>query len=364
MEEIEKEWKEYKLYRLTTPIYEAPDKVVSKKNKDITYPEPSNLFISTKTHIIIMKEEINVMDIFLNTPIISYYSQKEGFVKKQCLCKCFDKTTFDKQEEEIKKQPSPCKEVITTHIDNPDGRLKFKDVRKVTVGVSKHDFTKLNNKDTRLFYNCCILIIRIFNEKSSLYEEYHVKMFKTGKIEIPGTKDDDMFQKLLNYIKNYLNQEIVSYQPILCNTNFSCNYNIHRDELYELLTNKYNIQSSYYPSSHHAIQCRMYYKCTDNTVEYIDGYSHAKINNSTKLDRAEYNNDKDTLMVSCMIFRTGSVLISTRKSMEAIIETYNLLVKIFKDDFELLNHGISDAKITKSTEIKTLLKQIIIYQNE
>jgi hypothetical protein len=361
MEQIEKEWEEYKLFRLTSSVTASRSIHIFKQDENIVRPEPSELFISTKTHIVSMETEVDVMKLFWDTPIIDYYSQQEGIVKKQCLTKCFDKDTYELQLIDMNRQPMPYKESVTIHIDNPEGRLKFKDVRKITVGVSKHDFVKLDSKPSRLFYNCCILILRIDNDGK--YEEYHIKIFKTGKIELPGSKNDVMFQKILTFIKIFLNQNIVSYQAILCNTNFTCNYNIHRDKLHELLVTKYRIQSSYYPSSHHAIQAKLYFKFNNdsNSVEYLDGFTHAKINNSTRLDRVDIDHNGNIFMVSCMIFRTGSVLISTRKYMDAVVFTYNLLVKVFKDDFAVVNHGLCQIKPLKNTNFKTNIKQVIVH---
>ena len=52
-------------------------------------------------------------------------------------------------------------ENVITHIDNPVGRIKFKDTRKISIGLCKKDILSYRCKKKSAFYNCFVAIIRI-----------------------------------------------------------------------------------------------------------------------------------------------------------------------------------------------------------
>jgi hypothetical protein len=90
-----------------------------------------------------------------------------------------------------------------SHIDNPNGRIKFKDIRKITIGVSKKDIMSYRSKKKQAFYNCFVMILRI--KIDELFREFHIKVFNTGKLEIPGVQSEAMFIMVLNNVINILN---------------------------------------------------------------------------------------------------------------------------------------------------------------
>ena len=51
-------------------------------------------------------------------------------------------------------------------IDNPTARkIKYKDVRKINIGIAKKDLTSYRTKVKGAFYNCFVVILRIkFND--------------------------------------------------------------------------------------------------------------------------------------------------------------------------------------------------------
>ena len=77
---------------------------------------------------------------------------------------------------------------IIQQIDNPNGRVKFKDIRKISIGICKKDMISYRTKKKSAFYNCFVLILRIDvnkddkTTKNKLFKEFHVKIFNTGKL--------------------------------------------------------------------------------------------------------------------------------------------------------------------------------------
>ena len=68
----------------------------------------------------------------------------------------------------------------------------MKHIRKVTIGISKKDILSKTNKEKSAFYNCYVIVLRIkFND---IFKEIHIKIFNTGKIEIPGIQSNEMLE--------------------------------------------------------------------------------------------------------------------------------------------------------------------------
>ena len=131
-------------------------------------------------------------------------------------------------------------EHVITHIDNPSGRIKFKDTRKLSIGVSKKDLLSYRCKKKSAFYNCFVLILRM--KIADSFKEFHVKVFNTGKLEIPGVQSDINFQKILiqvldtlqPFIENKLDYVADTFETVLINSNFNCGFFINREILWVL----------------------------------------------------------------------------------------------------------------------------------
>ena len=97
---------------------------------------------------------------------------------------------------------------MITSIDNPTGRIAFKDIRKISVGISKKDLISYRCKKKSAFYNCFVLIFRMKIEE--VFKEFHVKVFNTGKVEMPGVQNDATFQEVLSMLLTTLQPHIES----------------------------------------------------------------------------------------------------------------------------------------------------------
>ena len=240
-------------------------------------------------------------------------------------------------------------ENIITSINNPTGRIKFKDIRKVSIGISKKDIMSYRSKKKSAFYNCFVLILRMKTKDS--FKEFHVKIFNTGKLEIPGIQSEESFQILLQQIIETLQphtKEKLCYkentdETVLINSNFNCGYFINREALYDILKFKYNIQSIYDPCSYPGIQCKFYYN-SDIGIQ-----SGSQISEENK---ALYKNIQQ---VSFMIFRTGSVLIVGKCDENVLFIIYDFLKIILTQEFAQIrqkNTKINENNVTTSTKEK------------
>jgi len=175
-----------------------------KDNGEFIRTECESLYISTQTKIFYLN--VNYLDvdkIFWNLPIIEYGIPKMGIIKKQMRMIFKSPEEYEKYATEIQTIPYYTEKIIK-QINNPNARkIKFKDERKLTVGISKKDIMNCHGKEKKAFINCFAMIIRMHsNVKPNQFHEVHVKVFNTGKITIPGIVDND--DTLLEDTKKYI----------------------------------------------------------------------------------------------------------------------------------------------------------------
>ena len=290
-------------------------------------PKASNIYISTKTKLGYLNRVIDLNKVFWEIPVIPYAKPANGVIKKQ---KKFNSLTIEELDyiKEKLKGENYFEEHVITSINNPTGRIKFKDIRKVSIGLSKKDIMSYRSKKKSAFYNCFVMIVRILVDQT--YKEFHVKIFNTGKIEIPGIQSETVFQLLLKlvitilqpHIPEKLEYNIDSEETVLINSNFNCGFFINREILYDILKFKYNIQSIYDPCSYPGIQCKFYYNPD------LENQIGCQISEE---DRKKYKNMKE---VSFMIFRTGSVLIVGRCDESVLMIIYEFLKIILNNEYK------------------------------
>tara|TARA_B110001450_G_scaffold143888_1_gene134615 strand:+ start:1069 stop:2274 length:1206 start_codon:yes stop_codon:yes gene_type:complete len=335
----------------------------------ITAPKSSDLYISTKTQISYLSTHVDLKEYFWKMPVIPYYSEKEGIIKKQMKFNSQNKEELKDitaNIQEYKNKNIYVDEYIITNIDNPDGRVKFKDVRKISIGINKKDLISYRCKKKSAFYNCFVVIIRIKIDK--IFKDFHVKIFNTGKLEIPGIQHNSSLSKILDILVNTLNSlniinEKITYnndsETVLINSNFNCGYLINRDKLYDLLKNKYNINSSYDPCSYPGIQCNFFYDIRLDKQTGIQPMVDKSKDKKTiaKENKAITNENKRIFKVSFMIFRTGSVLVVGKCDDIMINDIYLFIKDILSNEYDNINVNNEITYIDKQTKKNRVCKK-------
>jgi hypothetical protein len=328
------------------------------------HPTSCDIYISTKTKIAYLNQFIELNKIFWEIPIISYASPQNGIIKKQMKCNSENYSDFEFIQNKLTETREKYKnnvyieEHIITNINNPEGRIKYKDIRKISIGISKKDIVSYRCKKKSAFYNCFVLILRL--KVGLVFKEFHVKVFNTGKLEIPGVQSEEIFKIILNviittlqpFVSDNLFYKENSAETVLINSNFNCGFFINREVLYDILRYKYNIQSIYDPCSYPGIQCKFYY---NHDLGIQKG---CQISEENKLLY------KNISKISFMIFRTGSVLIVGKCDEDILMVVYNFLKKILYDEYEAIcqkvvpNNSLSNSLIVKDKK-KKIRKKII-----
>jgi hypothetical protein len=338
---------------------------IPQKNKDIIptitqicgIPKCSPLNISTKTKISYLNYPIDLKSVFWNIPLVTYHEPNIGVVKKQMK---FNSTTTEEVGEIIKHKEKYeyIDDYVISQIHNPEGRIKFKDIRKISIGICKKDITSYRCKKKSAFYNCFVVILRLLH--NDLYKEIHVKVFNTGKLEIPGIQDATILNKVLALLVIILtpivNIEVDKplcfienkSETVMINSNFSCGYFINREKMYKILKYKYKINSNFDPCSYPGIQCEFYYdSLIQETEQHGSQPSTVRVNEVTK--------------VSFMIFRTGSVLIVGKCSEEILYQIYDFLRDIFEVEYDEIKYAnnIEPMPIKNKDKNRKMRKKLI-----
>jgi len=312
-------------------------------------PIPSELYISTKTEIAYLNIQIPLYDYFWKLPIISYNEPKCGVIKKQMKA---ISNTEDEYLELTRRMGEYTdiyvSETLISKMTIDIGSAKFKDVRKVSIGISRKDLTTNRTKKKGAFYNCFVMIVRMIEDGA--FKEYHCKIFNTGKIELPGIKTIAALNKLKEQIVKILqgiSSEPVSYikeslepqnmvESILINSNFDCNFYIDRQRLFTSLKYDYNLNCIYDPCTYPGVRCSFYYN--DNVTDGI-------------------KSSDDDKHISFMIFRTGSVLIVGKCSEFNLYKIYNFIRDILIKEYHAIQVPNYDDK-KKAKVIKKTKKRI------
>lgn len=329
---------------------------------DVTnIPKCSDLYISTKTKISYLnKQDIDIKRIFWDIPILDYTTPKNGIIKKQIKYS----STCKEETESIEQRLVNIKcyeEQIIEHIDNPEGRIKFKHQRKISIGTCKKDILSYRSKKKRAFFNCFVLIMRLYDDVDETFKEMHVKVFNTGKLEIPGIQSDVFLEKVLHllvttlqpFLGNDLTHLSEKSETVLINSNFNCGYYIDRDKLYDLLKYKYRINSNFDACSYPGIQSKFYY---DNTLsETADGLQQT--GPQTGQQTGQQPNHIDFETVSFMIFRTGSVLIVGKCEENVLFQIYDFIKHVLETEYEDVHSINIDETPNTSKSRKTKIRK-------
>jgi TATA-box binding protein (TBP) (component of TFIID and TFIIIB) len=324
------------------------------------------------------QKDIDVARIFWNVPIVEYWKPGEGVIKKQMKVASHSKEECEENTRKL-KQTYYYTERIIKQIDNPIAKkIKFKDERKVTVGISTKNVLNYRGKDKGgAMFNCIALTFRFRNDVNR-FHEIHVKVFNTGKLEIPGVLNINLFDRVKVFIIDTLRpffEDPIGFKDIpsenvLINSNFECNYNINRDALHSILrSDKYKIDTTFDSCSYPGVKCKFYF-CNKNGFD-IEKQRGVVLQEDCNLMVDELIESKKYTKVSFMIFRTGGCLIVGNCSEEILTFVYDFVKNILKDEYQNIymskeNIGPAEPKkkklrkrkITVSTSYLSDLKKI------
>jgi TATA-box binding protein (TBP) (component of TFIID and TFIIIB) len=347
--------------KMNSELIETNEKNIVK----MISPICDDLYISTKTKVLFFNLPIDIHSIFWNIHIIEYWQPVEGVVKKQIKVVSKTPDEYETYKEKL-RNVRYYTETIIKQIDNPESRrIKFKDERKISIGISKKDIVNYRGKVKNAFYNCFALIFRI--KYQGEFREIHVKIFNTGKLEIPGILNNEILDiiknNILTTIQPFVSEKLEFIEQftndnVLINSNFNCNFNINREKLHNILrSDKYRIESSYDPCSYPGVKCKFYF---NNSIGFDCDLQKGQILEKDRgMKMSELKENNKYTEISFMVFRTGSCLIVGNCSEEILNFVFEFLKKILKEEYNKIYVENNDTFV-KIKNTKQIKKSIIV----
>jgi hypothetical protein len=378
-------------------------------------PICDDLNISTHTKTLYLNQPIDTSAVFWKIPIIEYGLPAEGVVNKHMKVVMHSEEEVRELEGRLSEIPYYKEHIIRQVNIVHSKRPKYKDERKITIGISKKDILNTRKKQKGAFMNCFAMIVR-FLDLSNLdsngegqFREVHVKVFKTGNLEIPGVLSNDMLaiakrmvlsilRPILesidkenrengeNEIKKKENQEkeeteneekceegeaekenkivplldfmdIVPgrHKSVLINSNFRCGYFIDRDLAYQNLRNKYGIDASYDPCSYPGVKCKFYFNHdheNSGTSSALTKQSGRVSPEDHKLTMSQLDKNRKYTSVTFTLFRTGSCLISGNCDEDVLFYIYDFVCKFLREEYAQIR---SSTKVPEDAKPKKLV---------
>ena len=360
MASVDEEWEKF---------LENEEEFIPKSNnecddvKTTNIPKCGDIYISTKTKIAYLNQKIPLQELFWKIPVVKYHLPRTGVIKKQIKINSNKVSEVEELEKKLENIEN-CNIDIISQINNPNARkIKFKDVRKINIGMCKKDLITYRKKKRGAFYNCFVLLIRLMYKGK--FKEIHVKVFNTGKLEIPGIQHDDLLILTLNslvellspYFSQTLTYKTNDIQTVLINSNFDCGFEIDRDKFYNILKYTYNLNVTYDPCSYPGIQCKYYHNKTQDVSGVCNCEKQCGKKNSKN---AKKYSEGGCLEISFMIFRTGSILIVGHCDENILYIIYDFLKVILSKEYLNIKSQYTTVKKIKSTVQKLHKKTIIL----
>ena len=305
-------------------------------------PECKDLYISTQTkQIRLNQSNIDVSRIFWEIPIVNYWKPEEGIIKKQMKVACFSKEECEATTKRLQQYPY-FNEKVMKQTDNPNStKHKFKRESKVTVGISTKNVLNWRGKEKGgAMFNCFAITIRFRND-TGRFQEIHVKVFNTGKLEIPGINNQALLVRVSAYLIGILQaffdtpisflENTSDNDNVLINSNFHCGFNINREKLHNIIKRKYKIDSLYDSCKYPGINCKFYFNREIGfDVERQNGVIHQE---DYRLKMDELQETNKYIKITFVIFQTGSCIIVGNCSEKVLRFVFDFVKKMLHDEY-------------------------------
>jgi len=328
------------------------------------------LHISTQTVIYKLNKPIPVYSIFWQLPVLPYTTAQEGIVKKQCRFELETKDEYTQLLDDLKAVNTQ-NEYVKMKIqrerhqdidDQPETAQKkkpFKDIRKISIGVSHKDIIHYNGKETLGFRNCISLTLRLLIEEQ--FHEFDVKVFKTGSIKICGVTYDDYIDKILKQVvlvlkpfvlptcnENGQEEELAvcldKFQRSFINSNFECGFLMDRDKFHCILKKQYKWSSKLDTGINQGLKCKLYYNdCGELTTSKSDVFNQK---------------------VWCTFFRTGSVNLCGKCSATVLQRLYDMVAQILREQYTTIFQAVLPNQVSKKRKSNKQFKKAILFQQK
>ena len=242
------------------------------------------------------------------------------------------------------------------------------------VGCKANDYPLkgfFKKKKIANFFNSATLNIKIEEDNY-----INFKIFKNGKIQLTGVSSELLGKKsidiVIDYIKSFssISDKIVDdiktikltkYRTVLINSDYFCGSPLHRENLYKILYNKYNLSVSYDSENYPGVKLQYFWnKTTINTNN--EGICACTNKCIGKGDGLTKNNCKK---ITISTFQSGKIIITGGRNIKQINTAYKFFNSILKNNYTNIVKETIDTKLifNKDNKYYFLKKNNIINYN-
>jgi TATA-box binding protein (TBP) (component of TFIID and TFIIIB) len=214
---------------------------------------------------------------------------------------------------------------------------------KGTLKIKKKKQSQANSKlvkKRKSFYNQATIIM-------DYIKSINLKLFRNGSIHITGIIDVEQGKSAVRFLCDEIravyekdptitNDDIsklglANWNIVMINSDFSCNFKIRREKLYEILDTKYNLVVNYESDNYPGVKTSFYWNIRDS---HKSGICKCKIGKTCSGKGLGTLAEGDTCRkITISIFQSGKIIITGARDKSQIDDAYQFISNIFHEYF-------------------------------
>lgn len=198
-------------------------------------------------------------------------------------------------------------------------------------------------KRRKSFYNQATIIM-------DYIKFINMKLFRNGSIHITGIIDVEQGKRAVGFLCDEIREiykidssitsddisklGLANWDVVMINSDFSCNFKIRREKLYEILDNNYNLVVNYESDNYPGVKTSFYWNERDTDRS---GVCKCKIGKTCSgKGRGTLNPDDTCRKITISIFQSGKIIITGAREKEQINDAYLFITNIFRNYFHCI----------------------------
>lgn len=360
-----------------------------------TRTSDGRLNISTKSNVLKLNvSAVPYVDLFWKTPVMPYLLPREGIVRKELMVQL---TTQQKADEYFRRRDAYVNRYPDQMISERmlpissargaaagSGGLRFApfeteekyrgvhDARSLHVGVCQKEIECKKREERKAFPNCFVFYLRWSRDGGLTFEESHIKIFSTGKIDMPGIN----CSRQLSHVKELIQRLVFSpamiravglredlrvespppsaclsseeAKVVLVNAEFQCNFCINTTRLRDLLFRKFGLKSEL-KNETPGLKCALFVRKNAPLSRKEQNFQLAPedelVHRQNKTVREQH------YKITYTFFHSGEVLVSGACPEVFLLFTFDFIKEVMLENWRAIQ---SDAPRTNTKKAKKL----------